>query len=84
MLAVNKQYASHAYQQFWMGHSGDIEAAYTVNKHSLPEDLIEDMRKSYEKVANQLLQTRSPKGPAAEDIKRMHQESLLLLSGYKK
>jgi hypothetical protein len=36
-----------AYRQFFMGHKGDIEARYTTNKGRLPEDLIEDMRRSF-------------------------------------
>jgi len=30
-----------------MGHAGDMEARYTVNKSNLPQELIEDMRESY-------------------------------------
>ena len=53
MLAESKGMISHAYQQFWMGHSGDIEAQYTTNKHRLPDNVIEDMRSSYGKVASE-------------------------------
>jgi len=31
-----------------MGHKGDIEARYTTNKGRLPENLIEDMRRTYQ------------------------------------
>lgn len=33
---------------FWMGHKGDIEHTYTVNK-GLPEDVIENMREAYKR-----------------------------------
>ncbi|MGH2638219.1 MAG: hypothetical protein ACRDF4_02885, partial [Rhabdochlamydiaceae bacterium] len=32
MLAESRGLCSHAYQQFCMGHVGDIEAQYTTNK----------------------------------------------------
>ncbi|HZW56645.1 MAG TPA: hypothetical protein VFF30_10180 [Nitrososphaerales archaeon] len=82
MLAESKGLVTHAYQQFWMGHTGDIEARYTTRKHTLPQEMVEDMRKSYEKVANQFLETSTnKKSPSADEIKRMHQESLLSLAG---
>jgi hypothetical protein len=37
----------HDYRVFFMGHKGDIEAKYTVNKGKLPTELIEDMRAAY-------------------------------------
>ncbi|RLI77489.1 hypothetical protein DRP05_09940 [Archaeoglobales archaeon] len=30
-----------------MGHKGDIEHVYTLNKHTLPEDIERDIRQSY-------------------------------------
>jgi hypothetical protein len=47
MVAENHGKISHAYRQFFMGHKGDIEARYTTNKGRLPEDVIEDMRRSF-------------------------------------
>jgi hypothetical protein len=60
MLAESKGFVSHAYQQFWMGHSGDIEAQYTTNKRRLPSDILEDMRQSYKKCVKLLQTTGSP------------------------
>ena len=37
------------YRSFLIGHVGDIEHRYTVNKGSLPDDMIESMRSAYEK-----------------------------------
>ena len=67
MVAVNKQFASHAYQQFWMGHKGDIESVYTVNKRQLPESVVDDMRASYTKVASELLETSKKKSGMTQD-----------------
>ncbi len=36
------------YRVFWMGHRGDIEARYTLNKHILPAELVRDMRIKFE------------------------------------
>jgi len=47
LLAESKGKLTHAYRQFFMGHAGDMEARYTVNKSNLPQELIEDMRESY-------------------------------------
>ena len=34
-----------------MGHKGDIERKYTLNKHRLPQQLAEDMKRQYEQGA---------------------------------
>ena len=47
LLAESKGKITHSYRQFFMGHKGDMEARYTVNKGRLPESMIEDMRSSY-------------------------------------
>ncbi len=49
MLAESKGFILRDYRQFFMGHVGDMEHRYTINKHRLPEDVIENMRESYEK-----------------------------------
>ncbi len=36
------------YRSFFMGHKGDIEHRYTLNKGRLPEELVEDMRRAYQ------------------------------------
>ncbi|TFH25497.1 hypothetical protein E4G67_00945 [Candidatus Bathyarchaeota archaeon] len=37
------------YRIYWMGHTGDMSARYSTNKAMLPDDLIEDMRRAYER-----------------------------------
>ena len=47
------------YRTFWMGHVGDIEATYSMNKHPTPE-FIEDQRRAFQ-AAEPYLST-SPEG----------------------
>lgn len=47
------------FRVFWMGHVGDIEHKYTLNKRRLPEDLIEQMRGAYETALEYLETTPS-------------------------
>jgi integrase len=37
------------YRVFWMGHKGDIEARYTLNKYTLPKELVLDMKLKFER-----------------------------------
>jgi len=46
IIAESRGKISHPYLQFIAGHKGDIEARYSTNKGILPEEMIEDMRKS--------------------------------------
>ena len=47
------------WRKFFMGHKGDIEHRYTVNKHQLPPSLIEEMREAYRRASEAYLQTMS-------------------------
>lgn len=47
LLAESSGKMSHSYRAFFMGHKGDIEARYTVNKGRLSEAMIADMRKCF-------------------------------------
>jgi hypothetical protein len=55
LLAESKGKITHSYRQFFMGHKGDMEARYTVEKGRLPESMIEDMRSSYRDSENILM-----------------------------
>ncbi len=55
LLAESKGKITHSYRQFFMGHKGDMEARYTVEKGRLPESMIEDMRSSYHDSENILM-----------------------------
>ena len=47
LMAESNGCMTHAYRQFFMGHTGDMEARYTTNKGRLTEQMIEDMRGSF-------------------------------------
>ena len=84
MLAESKGMISHAYQQFWMGHSGDIEAQYTTNKHRLPDNVIEDMRYlRTPKLLLSSLETRKKKGGMTQDeVQAFINRKALMLAKY--
>jgi len=82
LVAENHGKISHAYRQFFMGHKGDIEARYTTNKGRLPEDLIEDMRRSF-RDCEEYLSTRPPsrgEDPELTTIRTMVESGVLDLS----
>ncbi len=76
----------HTWQQFWMGHIGDIEAVYTVNRQ-LPPEKKEEMRENF-KTVEQTLSTRESQVSLAqvEDVQKLQErvemlEKLLISSG---
>jgi hypothetical protein len=81
MIAESKGLVLRDYRQFWMGHKGDIEHRYTLNKQKLPPKVIENMRESYQK-SQRYLQT-TEMGEDKEDIKRMFKKQLMLVAGFK-
>jgi hypothetical protein len=80
MMAESDGLVIRDYRTFWMGHKGDIEHTYTVNK-GLSEDVIQKMRESYERAAAKYLQTI--KTEIGEDkIKQAFKKQLLAVAGY--
>lgn len=49
IIAESKGKISHPYLQFIAGHKGDIEARYSTNKGRQPPEMVEDIRKAYER-----------------------------------
>jgi len=45
-ISESRGLVSHSWRQFWMGHSGDIEATYSVKKRLGP-DFVEEMRGAF-------------------------------------
>ncbi|MBX8640608.1 MAG: site-specific integrase [Thermoplasmata archaeon] len=78
LLAESKIGLPHDYRVHWMGHSGSMEARYTVNK-SMPDSLVEDMRASYLK-CQQFLQTIPQKEEHAIEKRLIH--ALLKMAHY--
>src|SRR3989454_5982874 len=68
-----------ASRQFFMGHSGDIEARYTTNKGRLPPDLVEDMRDAYRRSAP-FLETSKAQDREAE-LRALFRRQLLVVAG---
>lgn len=81
MLAESKGFILRDYRAFWMGHAGDIEHRYTINKGKLSPQVIEDIREAYGRAQN-LLQTKTPAGPNEEQVKSMFHKELLKVVGY--
>lgn len=80
MLAESKGMVIRDYRAFFMGHKGDIEAVYTLNKRRLPPDVVEQMREGYAK-AQRYLQTAGP--AEKEDVTKAFKRQLLLVAGFK-
>jgi len=78
LVAESNGKMTHSYRQFHMGHSGDMLARYTVNKGKLPEELIEDMRKSFARSEEYLaLRKNSGEDPEMTTIKTMVESGVL-------
>ncbi len=78
LVAESNGKMTHSYRQFHMGHSGDMLARYTVNKSKLPEELIEDMRKSFARSEEYLtLRKNSGEDPEMTTIKTMVESGVL-------
>lgn len=80
LQAESKGLVIRDYRTFWMGHRGDVEHTYTLNKRTLPKDLLEDLRESYRRCTG-LLQSEPPAG-GREDEKLLFRKQLLLAVGY--
>ncbi len=82
MLAEADGLIIRDYRTFWMGHSGDIEHTYTVNK-GLSGDVIEKMRDSYGKASEKYLETSGRKETVTkEDMVSEFNKQFLRMSGY--
>jgi len=68
------------YRVFFMGHKGDIEHVYTLNKCRLPESLETDMRDAFSRAAS-YLETIPKPGDESLRIEQLR-EILLLTAGY--
>jgi hypothetical protein len=83
MLAESQGMISHAYQQFFMGHKGDIERTYTIGKKRLPQNVLDDMRERFRKVAEKFLETTpSIKGVSEAEMIETYNRKSLMGAGY--
>jgi hypothetical protein len=81
MMAEGDGLIIRDWREFWMGHKGDIEATYTVNK-AVTQDTIEKMREAYRK-CEPLMSTEKQEGISQENLKNVLREQLLLAAGAK-
>ncbi len=70
------------YRVFWMGHIGDIEHVYTLNKGQIPSDMLEKMREGYAKAAENYLVTSLKESMGREMVLSTINGKLLEFSGY--
>ena len=80
LLAQDERLIQRDYRSFFMGHTGDIEHRYTLNKGRLPEDLVESMRSAYEK-STKFLETEH-KGLSEDEVEKKFRTQLLLMAGF--
>jgi hypothetical protein len=55
LMAVSDGILDNNYRIYWMGHRGKMLARYSSNKAFLPSDMIDNMRKAYERSQRYLL-----------------------------
>ena len=80
LLAQDERLIQRDYRAFFMGHVGDIEHRYTLNKGRLSEDLIESMRSAYEK-SSKFLETEH-KGLTEDEVEKKFRTQLLIMAGF--
>jgi hypothetical protein len=81
MMAESDGLIIRDYRTFWMGHKGDIENTYTVNK-GLSPDVVEKMREAYTKSADKYLQTGFKESITKENVIQTLNEQFLRMAGY--
>ncbi|WP_337863330.1 hypothetical protein [Nitrososphaera sp.] len=82
MLAESRGLILRDYRVFFMGHKGDIEHTYTLNKHSLPQAVVEDMRKAFLRSAGFLQSSSSLGADGPANLRDESYRRMLLLAGY--
>ena len=78
MMAESKGLIMRDYRTFMMGHVGDIEHRYTLNKNRLPEKAITDMRESYSR-ALRFLETEQTGIPEDDLARKLREFALMVL-----
>jgi hypothetical protein len=81
MMAESDGLVIRDYRTFWMGHKGDIEHTYTVNK-ALSKDVIEKMHESYAKASEKYLMTIKREEVTKASVLETFNRQFLKLAGY--
>ncbi len=71
----------NSWRVFFMGHKGDMEATYTVNK-ALPEETVEKMREAYARVAEKYLATATRETTSKDEIAIEVRRQGLVFAGF--
>jgi hypothetical protein len=87
MLAESHGRMLRDYRVFFMGHKGDIEHRYTVNRRNLPYEVVEDMREAFQKSQRYLCSSSSSSGSGEEGedavgLRERAYRQLLMLAGF--
>jgi integrase len=80
LLAESDGLLIRDYRVFWMGHKGDIEHTYTVNK-GVSQDVIEKMREAYARASEKYLETSKKEKGTDEMLARVNRQFLTMI-GY--
>lgn len=80
MVAESDGLVIRDWRVFWMGHKGDIEHTYTVNK-GLPPDIIEKMKESYVRGSRHLVTARS-ETVSQDKVLETFNRQFLTIAGY--
>lgn len=80
LMAQDERLIQRDFRAFFMGHVGDIEHRYTLNKGRLPDELIETMRSAYEKSTKYLETER--KGMTEDELEIKFRTQLLIMAGF--
>jgi len=81
MMAESDGLIIRDYRTFWMGHKGDIEHTYTLNK-GLSKDILEKMGESCAKVASKCLATTKRDSSNHDMMLETFDRQFLTMAGY--
>lgn len=83
MIAESKGKIMRDYRVFFMGHRGDIEHRYSLNKGRLSENVIQDLRESFNR-SSEFLETEINASERMDELKQKLalNQHLLFVSGY--
>jgi hypothetical protein len=81
MMAESDGLIIRDYRTFWMGHNGDIEQTYTLNK-GLSQDILKKMRESYSKAASKCLITSRRDSTNQDTMIERFNRQFLTMAGY--
>lgn len=81
LTAEAKRLIIRDFRVFFMGHAGDIERTYTLNKRKLPDEMMEEMREAY--LRSQPFLQSNGESKDRENLPELVRIQLLLAVGYK-